>query len=113
MAKFMVLYKSSVPAREQMSNADAEQMKAGMALWAAWAEKAGDAIVDLGSPLGENRVLPSGGTAGNSNQIGGFSILTGQSLDEVTALLDGHPHLHSPDASIEVLEYLQMPGMGG
>ncbi len=30
--------------------------------------------------------------------------------DEVAALLDGHPHLMAPGASIEVLECMQIPG---
>jgi hypothetical protein len=51
MAKFMVLYLSPVPARYQLANTTPEQMKAGMGAWMQWADKAGDAIVDLGSPL--------------------------------------------------------------
>ncbi|HEX5302991.1 MAG TPA: hypothetical protein VFW50_38960 [Streptosporangiaceae bacterium] len=35
----------------------------------------------------------------------------GESLEEISKLLDGHPHFHSPDASIEVREFLSMPGM--
>ena len=29
----------------------------------------------------------------------------------VPATIDGHPHFHSPNASIEVREFLSMPGM--
>jgi hypothetical protein len=32
-------------------------------------------------------------------------------VEEISQLLDGHPHFHSPDASIEVREFLSMPGM--
>src|SRR5215510_13456177 len=51
MTKFMVLYRSFASARDQMENATPEQRKAGMDAWMAWAARAGDAIVDLGSPL--------------------------------------------------------------
>jgi len=41
----------------------------------------------------------------------GYSILQGESLEEISKLLDGHPHFHSPNASAEVREFLSMPGM--
>jgi hypothetical protein len=54
--------------------------------------------------------VPPDGAQG-ARQVGGYSILQGESLEEITKLLDGHPHLHSPNASIEVREFLSMPGM--
>ena len=72
MTKFMVLYRSSTSARDQMANATPEQMKAGMEAWMQWAGKAGGAVIDLGAPLapashvgpgssdaGEIRLLPA------------------------------------------------------
>jgi hypothetical protein len=109
--KFLVLYKSSATAAEQMGNLDPAEMEAGMALWAKWTERAGDAIVDVGTPLGDARAIPSSVKAGDAGHIGGFSILQGQSIDDVAAVLEDHPHFHSPGASIEVLEFLSMPGM--
>jgi len=55
-------------------------------------------------------VVPSDGGQGD-RQVGGYSILQGESLEEINKLLDGHPHFHSPNASIEVREFLSMPGM--
>ena len=49
--KFMVLYNSSVSAREQMAGATPEQRQAGMEEWMAWAGRAASAIVDLGTPM--------------------------------------------------------------
>ncbi|HXJ68090.1 MAG TPA: hypothetical protein VNM39_04240 [Verrucomicrobiae bacterium] len=46
-----------------------------------------------------------------THKVGGYSILQGESLEEISTLLDGHPHFHSPNASIEVREFLSMPGM--
>jgi hypothetical protein len=106
----MVLYKSSATAGEQMGALDPEQMEAGMALWAEWTEKAGGAIVDLGTPLGDARVIPASAKREGPGHIGGFSILQGHSIEEVEKVLEDHPHFHSPDASIEVLELLPMPG---
>jgi len=81
-----------------------------MGLWMAWMEKARPAIVDGGSPLGDPTVWPSDRGHGD-RQVGGYSILQGQSLQEINKLLDGHPHFHSPNASIEVRQCLSMPGM--
>jgi hypothetical protein len=108
--KFLVLYKSSATAAEQMAASDPAAAQEAMGLWMAWMEKAGPAIVDGGSPLGDPTVLPSGGGQGE-RQVGGYSILQGESLEEINKLLDGHPHFHSPNASIEVRECLSMPGM--
>jgi hypothetical protein len=110
MPRFMVLYRSSVDAGEQMASASAEQAQEGMALWMKWAESAGSALVDLGAPLGNSRFVGSGdGDAGTP--IGGFSILEAEDAERLRSLLEGHPHLHAPGAVIEVLEYLPMPGM--
>ena len=109
MPKFMVLYRSSVSANEQMASSTPKQAQAGMEAWMQWAGKAGDHIVDLGSPVAPVATVGKGDGAGQS--IGGFSILQGDSRDEITALLDGHPHFQSPgDPTIEVLEFLPMPG---
>jgi hypothetical protein len=111
MKKFIVLYQASTPAEEQMTNATPEQAKAGMDAWMAWAQKAGPALVDLGMPLGNGAHVDQSGPSKGKTQVCGFSILQADSSSAVTALLEGHPHLMMPGASIEVLEGLPMPGM--
>jgi hypothetical protein len=108
--KFLVLYKSSATAAEQMAAGDPAAAREAMGLWMAWMEKAGPALVDGGSPLGDPTVLPADGGQGD-RQVGGYSILQGESLEEISKLLVDHPHFHSPNASIEVRECLSMPGM--
>jgi hypothetical protein len=111
MKKFLVLYFSSVSAAEQMSKATPEQAKAGMDAWMAWAKEAGPAIVDLGSPVGHAKKVASGATTKSEIKAGGFSILQADSIEKVSALLLKHPHHHAPGASIEVLEFIPIPGM--
>jgi hypothetical protein len=106
MAKFMVLYRSASSAQEQMANTTPEQMKAGMDAWMAWAAKAGDAVADLGAPLGATGDAASGGDG-----ISGFSVLQADSAEALAGVLEGHPHLFVPGNTIEVLEFLAMPGM--
>jgi hypothetical protein len=37
-------------------------------------------------------------------------VLQAESIDDITTLLNKHPHLHMDGVSIEVLECLPMPG---
>jgi hypothetical protein len=114
MPKYMVLYRSSVPATEQMAGSDSEAAQAGMELWMTWANRVGAAIADMGSPLSSvGTVTSSGSNAGTSSPfVCGFSILEADSVDAANKLLDDHPHFHAPgDSSIEVLEFLPIPGM--
>ena len=108
MAKYMILYRSSMSAGEQMGSP--EQAQEGMKAWMDWAGQAGSALIDMGSPLGS---VATEGPAGNTGvAIGGFSVLEADSPDAVKKLLDGHPHLSAPGGSfIEILEYLPIPGM--
>jgi hypothetical protein len=64
--------------------------------------RAGDAIVDLGSPLS---VAGSGDSA-----IARFSILQADSAEALQSVLAGHPHT-AQRGTIEVLEFLPLPGM--
>jgi hypothetical protein len=103
--KYLVLYRSNMTASEQMAQNTPEQAQAGMDAWTAWAERAGDAVVDLGTPLA---VIDSGGDSGDP--IGGYSILQANSEETLGQVLEGHPH-KSMGGTIETLECLQMPGM--
>ncbi|MCD2191992.1 hypothetical protein LQ327_01125 [Actinomycetospora endophytica] len=105
MTKFLVLYRAKISATEQMSASDPEQAQAGMDAWMAWATRAGDAVVDLGSPLAV--VEPAGDDA---DPIGGYSILQAESREALAAVLEGHPHTVW-GGTIETLEMLSMPGM--
>ena len=103
MKKFLVLYHSTVPAKEQMANATPEQAKAGMDMWMAWMKKAGSAIVDGGAPLTA--------VASANWKIGGFSIVQAESVQAAEALMKEHPHLKAPGGTIELHEFQQLPGM--
>jgi len=103
-SKFMVLYRAQASALEQMANATPEQKEAGMEAWRTWATKVGYAIVDLGSPLAHTTHVGPGPTG--TDGIAGYSILQGGSAEEIETILDGHPHLTMPGASIEVLEII-------
>lgn len=111
MKKFIILYNSSASAAKQMASATPEQQKAGMDAWMKWAAKAGPALVDLGMPVGNPVKIKAGAAGKSDNKTGGFSIMQAKSAKAVHALMKKHPHFMSPGATIDVLEFLPMPGM--
>ncbi len=104
MEKFLALYRSKMTASEQMTGSSPGEREAGMNAWMAWAGKAGDALVDFGSPTQPT----SADDPGPAGWIGGYSILQAEDTDAVNAVLEGHPH-HQV-GTIEVLQILPMPG---
>ena len=112
MKKFMVLYMAPISAMDQMMRATPEQMKAGMAEWQKWGDKNKKAIVDMGAPLGKTKRVTPKGAMDARNELGGYTIMQGNSADEVAKMFVGHPHFQmSPDAKIEIVEIMPMPGM--
>ena len=107
MKKFLVLYRSSASAMDQMAATTPEQRKAEMEKWMAWGASAGAALADWGAPLGQSAVMR--GSKG-ADQIGGYSILQAASIDAAQKLLDAHPHFGAPAATIELIEIMPMPG---
>jgi hypothetical protein len=111
MKKFLVLYKAPASSFEQMQKATPEQQKAGMDAWMAWSKKAAASIVDMGAPLGKSLLVTKAGPAPATNELGGFSIMQAESKEALATTLQGHPHFMMQDGSIEVIDYLPMPGI--
>jgi hypothetical protein len=111
MKKFLVLYKAPAASFEQMMNATQEQQKAGMDAWMSWSKKAAGAIVDMGAPLGKTLLVTPSGASPTRNDLGGYSILQGESKEAVGETLKAHPHFMTPGGTIEVVELMPMPGM--
>lgn len=111
MAKFMVLYNSSASARDLMANATPEQMQASMREWIDWKESVEKtAKMEFGMPLQAVGHITSDSVSDSQSQVSGYAIIEGEK-DAVLELLKSHPHLKRPDASIELLEFLPMPGL--
>ena len=111
MKKYLILYVSPKSAAERMTKPTPEQVKGMMDAWFAWKNKVGSALVDFGNPTGHAATVPAGTSMLGENKIGGFSILQAESTAAVEGLIKDHPFLTMPGSSIEVLEYLPMPGM--
>ena len=104
MSKFMILYRATAGARDQLADATPEQIEAGADAWRKWATKVGYALSDLGAPLAHTTHVGPG--ASDSDGVCGYSVVEAGSADEVRTLLDGHPHLATPGGSVEVLEFI-------
>jgi hypothetical protein len=111
MKKFLVLYKASASAFEQMMKSSPEQQKAGMDAWMSWSKKAASSIVDMGAPLGKSLRVTKGGASPTTNDLGGYSILQAESKEALGASLKGHPHFTTPEGFIEIIELMPIPGM--
>jgi hypothetical protein len=112
MKKFLVLYKAPITAFEQMmKNSTPEQQKAGMEAWMAWSKKAGASIVDMGAPLGKTLKVTPAGASPTTNDLGGYSIMQGESKEALADTLKGHPHFMMQGGFIEIVDLMPVPGM--
>jgi hypothetical protein len=110
MKKFLVLYKASAAAFAEAMSSTPEQQKKGMDEWMKWSQKAAKSIVDMGGPLGKAMLVTPKGATPTSNDLGGYSVLQGESKEQVAESLKGHPHFSMKDSSIEVVELMPIPG---
>lgn len=110
MKKFIAIYHTPEAAKAQMANVTPEQYAEVMKHWMAWNEKCGTNMVDLGAPVMGGQSLDTDGNWTSGNQeVGGYSILQGETEAAVKALLDGHPHLMGiPGATIDIHEFIPM-----
>jgi hypothetical protein len=111
MKKFLVLYRASAAAFQQMMSATPEQQKAGMDAWMAWSKKAASSIVDMGAPLGKSLRVTTGEALPSSNDLGGYSVLQAESKEALAETMKGHPHFMTPDGFIDIVEIMPIPGM--
>jgi hypothetical protein len=112
MTKFMILYSSTMSASEVMANSTPEQVKASMNDWIKWQEEAGKTFkMEWGLPLQPVGKVTSAGVTESDSHVSGYATAEGESKDALLELLKSHPHLQQPEASIDVLEMLPMPGM--
>ena len=111
MKKFLVLYCAPAAAKQQMARATPEQVKAGMELWTSWMKKNGGAVTDLGAPVEAGKRIEAGSVSDGDNTTVGYSIVKSETMITAIKMLHDHPHFHTPGGSIEIFEFLPMPGM--
>lgn len=111
MKKFMVLYQSTDRAANLMEGASPEQVKASMDAWMDWKDSVGANLIDLGMPLEAGKRIENGSVTDGTSTVSGYSIVEAEDLDGAAKLLENHPQLKVAGMSIEILEFLPVPGM--
>jgi hypothetical protein len=103
MANYLLAYKGG-----GMAQTDAER-EAAMAAWGNWFGSMGDAVVEIGNPLGPSATVSNGGGVGDGAPSGltGYSVLSADSLAAASELAKGCPVLAS-GGSVEVYEALNV-----
>jgi YCII-related domain len=107
MAKFIYLYRGPATA---MSGLTPEQGAERMAAFGAWMEKAGAALVDVGSPFGTSASVSDDGTEAAAGDLTGYTIVEADDLAAAKALTDGLPFLSGSDGkcAVEIFELMAM-----
>ena len=112
--RFLIIYHAPVDALAQSANSSPEEMAKGMAMWKAWAKRAGNKIADLGAPLvNGTRLHANGSFLPSTRNVAGYSLLNAENWEELMFLLEGHPHISGwdPEATIEIHEVMMIPGI--
>ena len=71
--------------------------------WFGWFEGMGDALLDIGKPVGGRSNL--GNCDSDSTELGGYSVIDAPDLEAAIAIAKGCPHL-TRDGGVEVGELL-------
>ena len=78
-----------------------------MAEWTSWFEQLGDSVVDGGNPFGPAKTISPGGAVADGGSLGGYSIISADSLDDAVAKAQGCPVL-TGSGSVEVCETIDI-----
>lgn len=97
--------------QKMMKNATPEQQKQGMADWQRWMDAHKADLADTGAPLGKNKRVTKDGISDVRNEVSGFTVVQAQSHEAAAQLMQDSPHFALPGGYIEVLEWVEMPGM--
>ena len=112
MAKYMILYNSTMEAAERMMQSTPEEMTASMAEWMKWQEEANKTVnMEWGMPLQIAGNVTSEGISDRGCLATGYATMEADNKDTALELIKTHPHLKGEGTSIDVLETLPMPGM--
>lgn len=102
MSKYVYLYTGGGMAETP------EAQEQVMQAWTAWFGELGGAIVEPGNPFGGSASIAADGSVGVSGSgIGGYTVISADSLDAATALAKGCPQL-TAGGTVEIFEAIEM-----
>lgn len=111
MKKFIILYRASSEDLREMNVSSEAGIQKNMDSWVAWANKCGDKLIDMGTPLkGGMEVNGDGTSQSNTTGICGYSVMAAEDMTEAMELLEDHPHFGgSSGCTIDIHETLPLP----
>src|SRR5262245_52338217 len=112
MKKYIALYMAPIGAfDEMMKKQDPAEMKKMNDGWMAWVNAHKSSFVDQGAPAGKNKRVTKDGVKDVRNEVTGYSVVQADSHDAAAKLFKDNPMLAFPGAYVEVIEWMEMPGM--
>lgn len=106
MQKFLVLYCMPISGLEDWMKIPVEEREAQEAemktKWGAWMEVNKGMMAGPTAGVGKTKRITTGGVADAKNDIMLYSIVQGESHEEIAKAFEGHPHLEIPGAWIDV-----------
>ena len=104
MANYMLAYTGG-----GAPDASPEELQKIMDAWMGWFGTLGESVVDAGNPFGPSSTIASDGSVspGGAAALGGYSIISAESLDAATDKAKGCPIL-AGGGGVEVYEVVPM-----
>ena len=91
----------------EMPKMTPEQRQASMQEWNGWMKQSG--VVDGGAPLGKTKRVTPSEILDTRNEIGGYSIIEAESLQDAAQKMQQSPHFKMiPGGWVEVMEVMPM-----
>ena len=109
MTKYLFIYRNPPATGNQPSP---EEMQAMLVQWAQWKEKFSSAVVDMGDGLHPTGKVLQGGELSDGpfveakEIIGGFSIVQGETFEQVLEVAKACPISFMPGARIEIRQMM-------
>ena len=115
MKKFVALYQmpASVIDTWRNTTSDEDKKKAQqemMHAWMKWMQDNQNSIVEPGGPLGKTKRIGVQGPSDVRNDLTGYTIVQAETHDAAAKIFHGHPHFRMPQATVELMELLPIPG---
>jgi hypothetical protein len=115
MQKFIALYCMPVAGLEDWMKTPIEERKAQedslKIKWDAWMTANKAMMAGPTAGVGKTKRITPEGVADAKNDIMMYSIVQGESSEEVAKAFEGHPHLEIPGAWIDISTANSLPGM--
>ena len=115
MKKFLVLYMTPSAELDAWKAKPEDERKADetkmQGEWQAWMQEHGSTFTETGG-AGSTKLVTPDGVSDIKNDIMLYSIVEGESADDVAKLFVGHPHFGIPESTIQIMAMNALPGMG-